>query len=344
VISWLTSGSGWGTREQAIPGEWAALVLIMVLGALLGLLVLWFTVLRHERTVRHRAARRPDGLVAFAGIGPAADEEDDGSAGDATDAADAEDDADAEVDEGRGAGAVDKVDDAGGADGERAAGEVDEEAVARTPEQSAQPSAAAQPARGVSAKRKLTDEILSRVETALAERGAPHWKELAELVHREFGVSVHPSSIQKAVKRRRLAAAQSGTDRMNRTDQIGQVDRMGQMDETSAAADGAGAAAGETGRAGGASGARGVSEASGAHEMGETGGVGGARDTGSAARTSDRVGAHGAGATEPVLDPAAPAPASSADVRVEAEDDVRPNGGRRATSWSSPACPAGDAG
>jgi hypothetical protein len=80
VISWLTSGSGWGTREQAIPGEWAALVLIMVLGALLGLLVLWFTVLRHERTVRHRAALRPGlgsgigGMVAFAGLGAAADE------------------------------------------------------------------------------------------------------------------------------------------------------------------------------------------------------------------------------------------------------------------------------
>jgi hypothetical protein len=49
------------------------LVLIMVLGAVPGLLVLWFTVLRHERTVRRRAYLRPkpDGM-ALAGIGTAA--------------------------------------------------------------------------------------------------------------------------------------------------------------------------------------------------------------------------------------------------------------------------------
>src|ERR1700761_8748981 len=48
------------TREQAIPGEWTALVLIIVIGAALGFLVLWFTMRRHERVVLHRAEQRDD--------------------------------------------------------------------------------------------------------------------------------------------------------------------------------------------------------------------------------------------------------------------------------------------
>lgn len=204
MISWLSSGGGWGTREQAIPGEWAALVLIMVLGALLGLLVLWFTVLRHERTIRRRAARRPDGMndthdtngtidvVALAGIGAAADER-------ATTGPELESAAEADHE-------VDVVDEAVEEVEEPAVREDDDEAG----EAAAEPSAASssQAAAG-SAQRKLTDEILSRVETELAGRETPRWKELAELVRREFDVTVHPSSIQKAVKRRRLAAAQS---------------------------------------------------------------------------------------------------------------------------------------
>jgi hypothetical protein len=202
VISWLTSGSGWGTREQAIPGEWAALVLIMVLGALLGLLVLWFTVLRHERTVRHRATLRPDGLVAFTGIGAAADEKATPPEPDLEDAGEVETDVRAEI-----ADVADVAE-------EPAAGEEDEageeEIEGRATKQSAQSVAASQPPAG-SGKRKLTDEILSRVETELAVRETPRWKDLAELVRQEFGVTVHPSSIQKAVKRRRLVAAQGGT-------------------------------------------------------------------------------------------------------------------------------------
>ena len=200
MISWLSSGGGWGTREQAIPGEWAALVLVMVLGALLGLLVLWFTVLRHERTIRRRAARRPSGMndtndtndvVALAGIGAAADERVTTGLGLESAA-----EADHEVD------VVDEVVD----EEEPAVNEDDEEAG----ETAAEPSAASSSQAAASgAKRKLTDEILSRVETELAERETPRWKELAELVRQEFDVTVHPSSIQKAVKRRRLAAAQS---------------------------------------------------------------------------------------------------------------------------------------
>lgn len=156
MISWLNGGNGWGTREQAIPGEWASLLLIIVLGAVLGLVVLWFTLLRHERTVRRRDRRR--GEVAFLDVGPAAVEEPEPETSEAPE---------------------------------------DEE----EPREEPRP----EPAAGANGQRKLTDEILSRVEAELAERDAPRWKELAALVHHEFGVTVHPTSIQKAVKKRRLA-------------------------------------------------------------------------------------------------------------------------------------------
>jgi hypothetical protein len=77
VIEWLTDGAP-GTREQAIPGEWAVLVLIIVAGGVLGFLVLWFTMLRHERTVLHRARLRsqlepeligPSAAAMFSGTG-----------------------------------------------------------------------------------------------------------------------------------------------------------------------------------------------------------------------------------------------------------------------------------
>lgn len=53
---WMSDS--FGNREHAIPGEWAALVVITVAGAAFGFLVLWFTMLRHERTVLHRARSR----------------------------------------------------------------------------------------------------------------------------------------------------------------------------------------------------------------------------------------------------------------------------------------------
>jgi hypothetical protein len=221
VISWLASGGGWGTSEQAIPGEWAALVLVMVLGAVLGLLVLWFTVLRHERIVRSRAARRPrrtrpvtgpEGIVALAGIGPAADERPDGAAGVGDTAPELESGESGEVGEPAVDAGVDAdgADEAGGAD---AQGEVDQDGVDEEHEEDEEnaPKRSAQPP--ADSKRKLTDEILSRVESELAVREAPRWKEMAELVHQEFGVTVHPSSIQKAVKRRRQAAAQGESGR-----------------------------------------------------------------------------------------------------------------------------------
>jgi hypothetical protein len=172
VISWYDSADGWGTREQAIPGEWALLLLIIVLGAVVGLLVLWFTLLRHERTVKRRSRRR--GELMLTEIGPAADEAVPEPVEQAEESADEE---------------PEPSDDA--------------ESGSESEPESESPT----PAGSANGQRKLTDEILSRVEAELAERDAPRWKDLASLVHHEFGVTVHPSSIQKAVKRRRLAAA-----------------------------------------------------------------------------------------------------------------------------------------
>jgi hypothetical protein len=50
------SDSG-GTREQEIPSEWTALILIIVIGAACGFVVLWFTMLRREQAVLHRTRR-----------------------------------------------------------------------------------------------------------------------------------------------------------------------------------------------------------------------------------------------------------------------------------------------
>lgn len=184
----------------------------MVLGAALGLVVLWFTVLRHERIVRRRAARRPgrarptagpEGIVALAGIGPAADErsDEDEAAGAGESAQELEPaDVDVAADADTGVAAVDAE-----VDAEVGAEEESDEDGEEAPKLSAEPSA--------HGRRKLTDEILSRVESELARRETPRWTEMAELVHREFGVSVHPSSIQKAVKRRRQATAQGGSGR-----------------------------------------------------------------------------------------------------------------------------------
>jgi hypothetical protein len=161
------------------------LVLLMVLGAVLGLLVLWFTVLRHERTMRRRARLRPGTRgMTLTGIGPeAVAVEPVGSDEIAAEAAGA-----SEPEAAAPANTADAVD------------TPDED----TPDGNA-PEETSKPA-GAAGQRKLTDEILSRVESELAVRATPRWKELAALVHDEYGVTVHPTSIQKAVKRRRLAA------------------------------------------------------------------------------------------------------------------------------------------
>lgn len=309
-----TSGD-WGTREQAIPGEWAALVLIMVIGAAFGFLVLWFTMLRHERTVLHRARRRSplrpslsadaDAAGLFAGatgvaiaIGGAAVEAGDASDTGADDAdpyedKDKDEDMDMDVDMGVDMSVDDEdfdgdaLEDVLGFGGEAAAdAEADakadaefdaadlelepepepiletadpegtaEAALGPDPVLAADPkvshltesdleadlveievepdlaeselagadiakadlakadldAAGALPAAdgagrrkpGKGRHRKLTDEILTRVEQEIAGSDALRYQDLAALVHREFGITVHPGSIQRALKRRR---------------------------------------------------------------------------------------------------------------------------------------------
>lgn len=216
------------------------LVLILVIGALLGVLVLWFTLLRHERAVRHRAGRRPvaqpsmigaSGTAVFSGGGGA--EVSDGDID--QDAAPADGGADA--DGGGGGGEADSDDDAD-ADEQDTAEEPEpaaesesgpeskdesepEQADEPEPEPADEPASRSEqsaprtakhrrkPAKGQ--RRKLTDDILTRVEAEIAERETWRYKDLAALVHSEFGVAVHPSTIQRAIKRRRAETADAAS-------------------------------------------------------------------------------------------------------------------------------------
>jgi outer membrane biosynthesis protein TonB len=224
------------------------LVLIIVAGGALGFLVLWFTIIRHERTVLHRARRRSSlqpeligasGTALFSGTGHSASataavrEYEPIEQADDVDVA-AVDDVVAEADvveaEGVEAENAPETEPETEADADAdAEAEIETEpskvepepaptpepeieapatptasATPQQPQPSPQPPSPQQPAVG---QRKLTDEILSRVECEIAEREGWRWKDLANLVHHEFGVSVHPSTIQKALKKRRRAEA-----------------------------------------------------------------------------------------------------------------------------------------
>ena len=264
----IKTGGGWGTREQAIPGEWATLILVMVIGAAAGFLVLWFTMLRHERTVLHRARRRTalqPGLVLGGsngvGIGDGTDLTDTVDVTDVADEADMVDVAgtaplaevlgfgeDAETrDE---PGARQKAQETHGAQGARDsqdAPSTDEDAdeyhdddddpdpaadlgepeheheprrdptLTTDPDEDAtrepEPAPMCEAGRATThpgaqgPQRRLTEEMLSRVEDEIAGRDAWHYKDLAALVHRGFGVTVHPGSIRRAVKCRRARGA-----------------------------------------------------------------------------------------------------------------------------------------
>lgn len=224
MTDWLSS-DGWGTREQAIPGEWAMLVLIIVAGGAVGFLVLWFTMLRHERTVLYRARARSElepefvaggrgreggtatsslfGLESIAGA-------DDPAHDDPVDAAD-------EAAEAEEAGEAAETAEAADPDPEPESEPEPEPRSEPEPEPENEPEPAASVASTVvptvlpaaasialpKGQRKLTDEMLSRVEREMAEHEGWRWKELATLVQREFGVSVHPGTIQRALKRHR---------------------------------------------------------------------------------------------------------------------------------------------
>jgi hypothetical protein len=52
------ASSGWGHLESGLPGEWAALILVLVGVTILGGVVIAAVCLGHERTVLHRASAR----------------------------------------------------------------------------------------------------------------------------------------------------------------------------------------------------------------------------------------------------------------------------------------------
>lgn len=58
------ASAGWGHLESALPGEWAAFILVLVGVALLGGVVIAAVCLGHERTVAHRASARAAWVAA----------------------------------------------------------------------------------------------------------------------------------------------------------------------------------------------------------------------------------------------------------------------------------------
>jgi transposase len=56
---------------------------------------------------------------------------------------------------------------------------------------------------GPKGPRKLTDPVMEWVEASIAGGGSARAKDLADLVAREFGFTVHPRSIERRLARRR---------------------------------------------------------------------------------------------------------------------------------------------
>lgn len=52
------ASSGWGHLESGLPGEWAALILVLVGVAILGGVVIAAVCIGHERAVTHRVSAR----------------------------------------------------------------------------------------------------------------------------------------------------------------------------------------------------------------------------------------------------------------------------------------------
>ena len=58
---WMDGAAGRGGLESALPGEWAAFVLVMAAIGVVGAAILVVACLGHERTVVRRNARRRRG-------------------------------------------------------------------------------------------------------------------------------------------------------------------------------------------------------------------------------------------------------------------------------------------
>jgi hypothetical protein len=60
-MSWLDGAARAGGLESALPGEWAAFLLVLAVIGLVGAAILVAACLGHERTVLRRNARRRRG-------------------------------------------------------------------------------------------------------------------------------------------------------------------------------------------------------------------------------------------------------------------------------------------
>ena len=225
VATWL-NGGGWGTREDAIPGEWALLVLCMVMAALLGVAVFWFTTLRHEQTLRERAERRPSGAETFrmaelVETEPAAESEPESEFDPEPEAeSESEPEPDREPEPEPESVPEGEPEPEPEPELEPALESAAEPELEPEPEPEPEPAVmldsapepesepAFEPASGktpAKSSRKLTDAMLDRVEVERSRRRSVKWKELAALVAQEFGVQVHPRTIERALKRRKAA-------------------------------------------------------------------------------------------------------------------------------------------
>lgn len=204
MATWIF-GSGWGTRENAIPGEWALLVLCTVVTALLGAGVFWFTTLRHERAMLNRAQRRP--AAQTFGLELIELEPEAGLEGEAGLESEAELESTVEPE-----GEL-EPETVGVSESEPAcvSEPVSEPAAepASEPEPEPQPQPEPEPVHRSALEgagvHRLTDEMIERVALERSRRKSVKWKELAALIHREFGIHVHPRTIERALKRRRSA-------------------------------------------------------------------------------------------------------------------------------------------
>jgi transposase len=70
------------------------------------------------------------------------------------------------------------------------------------------PAALAPGKPGPKGPRKLTDEVMQRVEEHLVANPSARSVDLAQLVEEEFGARVHPRSVERALARRETARAQ----------------------------------------------------------------------------------------------------------------------------------------
>jgi hypothetical protein len=180
----------------------------MVAAALLGVGVFWFTVLRQERMALDRSRRRPALPVRFEGDAGAGVAGAGLVAGDAPmhepvptyAAAESEPEIEPEPEpewesepEPEPEPVPEPVPDA----------DAEDDAAEPEPEPEPEPALMAAP----KGTRKLTDEMVERVELERSRRKSVKWKELAALVEQEYGVQVHPRTIERALKRRKAAAA-----------------------------------------------------------------------------------------------------------------------------------------